>query len=97
MRKNTRQVIDAFLSGKALKKCHSIHTDGKVIYSYAEPIAALDPYVPGGYVVTSETYSRTTSNHTHSIRFELGLTKQHVSQVSESELAKIVRLLDNCD
>jgi hypothetical protein len=94
MRKNTANVIEAFLSGKS-KKYESIRTDGKRIYSYFTVIACRDTEgIQGSYAVTEETYSRTTSQQVNSVMFALGQQKKTFRQVSEQKMRELANSLD---
>ena len=85
MRSNTKAVLEAFLNGKALKKCPTIHTDGTYVYSYGTVIAAHDPKVRGGFIVTTATYSRTTTCQTHGIHYGLILAKKSVRLIDSDD------------
>lgn len=76
MRKNTFEILSALAEGKHKECSHkgngpAVWTDGKVVYSYREPIAAPDPENPGGYVVTDERFSQTTTVQTNGVDFGL--------------------------
>lgn len=71
MRKNTREVFNAWKDGKRLKKCDSIWTNGEVIYSYNTWLLAPYPKRIGKYLFNLTEYSRTTTNHQHSIEWLL--------------------------
>ena len=75
MRKNTKIVLAALVQGKPCRKCEAVWTDGFAVYSYAEPIAAPDPANPGGFVITEEKFSVTTSQQTGGVAF--GLSYEH--------------------
>jgi hypothetical protein len=97
MRKNAEQVIEKFFAGKATARNRTISTDGKVIYSYTTPIASIDSFNEGGYVVTKETYSRTTTCQTHAIRYSISKLGKNFREVSEDELYRIKHdFLDKC-
>lgn len=85
MRSNTKAVLEAFLSGKTLNKCPAIHTDGRYVYSYGVVIATHDPKVMGGFLVTSTTYSRTTTCQTHGIHYGLILAKKSVRLIDSDD------------
>ena len=94
MRKNAEQVINAFFDGKATARNRTISTDGKVIFSYVTPIAAIDPFNENGYVVTKETYTRTTSCQTNAIRYYLTKLGKTYREVTGDELNRIQFMLD---
>ena len=69
MRKNTKQVIGAFLAGEGCKKYPSIWTDGKTIFSYGTPI--LHRVSESVVVFNGTKYSHTTTQQQNSIRVAL--------------------------
>lgn len=65
MRKNVNEVFLSWLELKPCNKYHSIHTDGKKIYSYDTPIVVRDD---NGHILINESkYSVTTSHQVNSI------------------------------
>lgn len=66
MRKNTKNVFNAWVKGHSEKKQKSIWTDGYKIYSYKMPILQYND--AGAIVIDMTKYSRTTTNHQNSIR-----------------------------
>ena len=66
MRKNTKNVFNAWLNNRSERKQKSIWTDGKNIYSYNTIIIQMD--IAGYYVMNMQRYSCTTSNHQNSLR-----------------------------
>lgn len=66
MRKNTKNVFNAWVKGHSEKKQNSIWTDGYKIYSYNTPILQYND--SGAIVIDMSKYSRTTTNHQNSIR-----------------------------
>jgi hypothetical protein len=93
MRKNTANVVTAFLSGKS-KKDGPIRTDGKRIYSYSTVIACRDSEGVKDIAVTEETYSRTTSCQVNDILFTLSQEKKTVRRVSEQKMSELANSLD---
>ena len=65
MRKNTREVFDAWMNGIANCGQDSIWTDGERIFSYQ---TILVERTPRGPVVNVTKYSQTTSTHQNAIR-----------------------------
>lgn len=61
MRKNTREVWNAWKQGKRHEKYDSIWTDGQVIYSYGTWLLKHQPI--GKYLFNVTRYSKTTTNH----------------------------------
>lgn len=66
MRKNTKNVFNAWMNRRSEKKQNSIWTDGVHIYSYNVPIVERLP--DGGYMVDVDQYSVTTSVHQNATR-----------------------------
>lgn len=66
MRKNTKEVFNAWFEGRASRKQNSVWTDGVMIYSYNVPILWND--ADGHLTFNATKYSRTTSNHQNSLR-----------------------------
>lgn len=86
MRSNTRQVLEAFLKGKACNRCEAIHTDGKRVYSYAVVIAVKNLNTRDGYLVTSQKYSHTTTCQCHGIATGLTMAGKTVHYASQCEI-----------
>ena len=75
MRKNTREVLEAWIAKEAKgNRGESIWTDGKIIYSYNTWILAHNPQ-RSGYEVNGTKYSATTSSHQNSIKEWLQLKR----------------------
>lgn len=68
MRQNTRDCLAALKRGRHYRAASgAVHTDGRVIYSYGQTIAAPDPADPGTYLVTDKRWSQTTTVQTNGI------------------------------
>lgn len=93
MRKNTTLTLAALMAGQDKRPCEAVWTDGRSVYSYREPIAAPDPLNPGGFVVTSERFSRTTTVQTNGVDFGLshhyGKTTRRVPHAEVKAAARL--------
>jgi len=68
MRKNTQQVLAAFLDGKPCRPCNAIWTDGRTVFSYATAILTGDGFAPRSQWVLNRTkYSTATTIHQNGI------------------------------
>jgi hypothetical protein len=79
MRKNTEQVINAFLCGES-KNLHSIKTDGTTIFSYDTAILTRGK---NGYVIYNGTrYTNTTSQQQNAIfnEFNPGIVVSNIAR-----------------
>jgi hypothetical protein len=82
MRKNTKEVLEAFINGKSCRKCESIHTDGRVVMSYSTVIAVRDPADSKRVLVTEAgAHSVTTTVHCNGLAFGLSSSGFTVSRV----------------
>lgn len=71
MRKNCRDVLNAWHHDRSLRRAESIWTDGESIYSYRTCLVTL---ASNGRILFNATkYSPTTSNHQHAMRVEWGI------------------------
>jgi hypothetical protein len=64
------EAADAFVrgNGHAVRTSSALRTTREVAYSYAEPVAMFDPDRPGTLLITTASFSRTTSKHVGAIR-----------------------------
>lgn len=70
MRKNTREVWQAWQQGKARKACEAVWTDGTDIYSYGTCVVTCSD--DGTPILNRTRYSVTTSGHQTSLAVLLG-------------------------
>jgi hypothetical protein len=73
-------VINAFLSGRSASASH-LSTDGRVIYTYAEPLAVRQGNT---FLVNSTKYSMTSSCHRSKVI--CGIRHAKIIEVTEREL-----------
>jgi len=69
MRKNCREALRAFQSGRAARPADSIWTDGETIWSYSTALVTRTPV--GRLVLNRTKYSPTTSNHQTALAADL--------------------------
>lgn len=66
MRKNAHRTLMAWAAAGAHRKCQSVWTDGRVVYSYETPIMWQNDF--GRAVINITKYSPTTSCHQNAFR-----------------------------
>lgn len=70
-RKNTTQVVEAFLDGKPCNPSRSIWTNGNSIWSYSTCIAIRVPEAPERVILNTTRYSVTTTIHQNGLTYLL--------------------------
>ena len=67
---STRELADTFVRGMGahVRNGSALSCTAEVARSYAEPVAMFDPGRPGTLLVTTATFSVTTSKHVGMIR-----------------------------
>ena len=87
MRQNTRDCLAALKRGKAYRAgSGAIHTDGRIIYSYGQTVAAPDPADPKTYLVTNKRWSQTTTVQTNGVAVGLLADGFKVRRVDQDEV-----------
>jgi hypothetical protein len=82
MRKNAQNVIEAFLSGKA-KAEKTISTNGRVLYSYAMPIAVR---IDGHYYVVAYSDAPTATTRSHVRATQVSVPSDQTSTVDAASM-----------